>query len=85
MITAGILVAMLISAGPGSAAYGDSAVRQGKYVMVTGGYDINTDLLYIVNIETQKLAVYAPNERKRTIDRMGAAISLQSATASSGR
>ncbi|MCP4376871.1 MAG: hypothetical protein GY794_11925 [bacterium] len=79
MITAGILVAMLISAGNDSAAYGDSAVRQGKYVMVTGGYDKNTDLLYVVNIETQKLAVYAPNEHKRTIDRMGTALSLKPA------
>jgi hypothetical protein len=77
MITAGILAAMLISTGTDSAAYADSAVRQGKYVMVTGGYDKNTDLLYVVNIETQKLVVYAPNESKRTLDRMGTAVSLQ--------
>jgi len=77
LITAGILTAMLMSAYVGEpAAYGDSSVRQGKYIMATGGYDENIDMIYIINIETQKLCVYAPNRGKRTIDRMGAAVSL---------
>ena len=79
LITAGILTAMLLSAYVGSepAAYGDSSVRQGKYIMATGGYDENIDLVYVVNIETQKLCVYAPNLSKRSIDRMGLPVSLQ--------
>ena len=82
LITAGILTAMLLSAYVGSepAAYGDSSVRQGKYIMATGGYDENIDLLYVINIETQKLCVYAPNTGKRTIDRMGIAVSLKTTT-----
>ena len=79
LITAGILTAMLLSpyVGTEPAAYGDASVRQGKYIMVTGGYDENIDLIYVVNIETQKLMVYAPNKGKRTIDKMGVAVSLQ--------
>jgi len=79
LITAGILTAMLLSGFVGSepAAYGDSSVRQGKYILATGGYDENIDLIYIINIETQKLAVYAPNLGKRTIDRMGMVVSLK--------
>ena len=79
LITAGILTAMLLSpyVGTEPAAYGDASVRQGKYIMVTGGYDENIDLIYVVNIETQKLMVYAPNKGKRTIDKMGTAVPLQ--------
>jgi hypothetical protein len=81
LITAGILTAMLLSGlVTEPAAYGDSSVRQGKYIMATGGYDENIDLIYIVNIETQKLAVYAPNRGKRTIDRMGLPVSLKAST-----
>jgi len=83
LITAGILTAMLLSpfVGTEPAAYGDSSVRQGKYIMATGGYDENIDLIYVVNIETQKLCVYAPNMGKRTIDRMGTSVSLQTSAA----
>ena len=82
LITAGILTAMLLSpfVGTEPAAYADSSVRQGKYVMATGGYDENIDLIYIVNIETQKLCVYAPNLGKRTLDKMGTAVSLQTSS-----
>lgn len=82
LITAGILTAMLLSAfvGTPTAYAGDASVRQGKYIMATGSYDANLDLIYVVNIETQKLAVYAPNRGKRTLDRMGAAVSLAPAS-----
>ncbi|MDP6046204.1 MAG: hypothetical protein QGH94_13800 [Phycisphaerae bacterium] len=82
LVTAAILAAMLIPAfdDQGSVAYGDSSVRQGKYIMATGGYDENIDLIYIVNIETQKLCVYAPNLAKRTIDKMGSAVPLQTSS-----
>jgi len=82
LITAAILTAMLMSGFVVTepAAYGDSSVRQGKYIMATGGYDENIDLIYIVNIETQKLCVYAPNRGKRTIDRMGLPVSLKAST-----
>ena len=79
LITAAILTTMLLPAfmnDPESTAYGDGSVRQGKYIVATGGYDIHTDLIYIVNIESQKLCVYAPNMGKRTIDKIGTAISL---------
>lgn len=80
LATAAILAAMLIpSYDDGSVAYGDSSVRQGKYILATGGYDENIDLIYIVNIETQKLCVYAPNLAKRTIDKMGLPVLLQGA------
>ena len=82
LITAGILTAMMVSAlVPTPAAYGgDASVRQGKYIMTTGSYDVNLDLIYVVNIETQKLAVYAPNVSKRTLDKMGVTVSLNLAT-----
>ena len=84
LITTAILTAMLMSGfiGTEPAAYGDSAVRQGKYVMVTGAYDASVDLIYIANIESQKFCVYAPNLAKRTIDRMGLAVPLNRTTAS---
>jgi len=78
LITAGILTAMLLSAYVGDpTAYGDASVRQAQYILATGAYDENTDLLYVVNIATQKLVVYAPNIAKRTIDKMGLPVSLQ--------
>jgi len=82
-VTAAILAAMLIPTlmDQGSVAYGDSSVRQGKYIMATGGYDENIDLIYVVNIETQKLVVYAPNTGRRTLDKMGTAVTLQTSTA----
>jgi len=78
LITASILTAMLVAPyiGTEPAAYGDSSVRQGKYIMATGGYDQNIDLLYVVNIETQKMAVYAPNQARRSLDLQGKVISL---------
>ena len=81
LITAGILTAMLLSAHMGTepAAYGSSSVRQGKYIMATGAYDAAVELLYVINIETQKLVVYAPNTGKRTLDRMGTTTSLNQA------
>ena len=85
MITAAILTAMLLPAimnDTDSNAYGDASVRQGKYIMVTGAYDGGIDLLYILNIETQKLGLYAPNSKTRMIDKLGTAIPLQSGTTS---
>jgi len=78
LITASILTAMLISPyiGGEPAAYADASVRQGKYIMATGAFDKNIDLLYVVNIQTQKLIVYAPNKPRRTLDVQGKAISL---------
>ena len=84
IITAAILTAMLFPAimnDEDSAAYGAASVRQGKYIMATGAYDISIDLLYVLNIDTQKLCVYAPNSKTRMIDKVGNAISLQSGTA----
>ena len=79
LITAAILTAMLVSAymETDSSAYADASVRQGKYIMATGAYNKDVDMIYIINIDTQKLCVYAPNSGKRTIDKMGAAIPLQ--------
>ena len=85
MITAAILTAMLLPAimnDEDSAAYGNASVRLGKYIMATGAYDLGIDLLYIVNIKTQKLCVYAPNSKTRMIDKLGNAVSLQSGTPS---
>ena len=81
LITAAILTTMLLPAfiGTEPAAYARGAVRQGKYIMATGAYDAKIDLLYIVNIESQKLCVYAPNITKRTIDKMGLALPLNKA------
>jgi len=78
LITASILTAMLVSPyiGGEPAAYGDASVRQGKYIMATGAFDKDIDLLYVVNIETQKLIVYAPNKPKRTLEVQGKAVSL---------
>ncbi len=82
-VTAAILAAMLLPTlfDEGSVAYGDGSVRQGKYIMATGGYDKNIDLIYVINIETQKLVVYAPNRGRRTLDKMGLAVPLQSTAA----
>jgi hypothetical protein len=79
LITAGILTAMILPAywGQEPAAYGDSSVRQGQYILATGGYDENIDLVYVINIETQKLVVYAPNLAKRSLDKMGVSVSLK--------
>lgn len=87
-VTAAILTAMIIPAfinDTDSMAYGDGSVRQGKYIMSTGAYDRAIDLIYVINIETQKLCVYAPNFNKRTIDKMGTAIPLKPSTTTTRR
>ena len=81
MITAAILSAMLLPTlmnDTDSAAYGGTTARQGKYIMATGAYDLTLDLVYVINIDTQKLVVYVPNTKKRSIDKVGTSVSLKS-------
>jgi len=86
LITASILTAMLVAPffSDPEKAYGDASVRQGKYIMATGGYDQNIDLLYVINIQTQKLAVYAPNTARRTLDLQGRVVSLNTSFGRTG-
>jgi len=79
LVTAAVLTAMIIPTfiDDDSVALANSTARQGKYILATGGFNQNIDLVYVVNIDTQKLVVYAPNLAKRTIDKMGTAVSLK--------
>jgi hypothetical protein len=80
VITAVILTAMLISVyvGTGRSAYasGNVSVRQDRYIVATGGYDVNIDLLYVIDVENRTLILYAPNVNKRSIDVIGQKIAL---------
>lgn len=80
-ITAAILTAILVSAYmmDGEAAYaGSSESRQGQYILGTGQYSKNMDLVYVIDVENQALITYAPNTNRRTVETIGRRIDLES-------
>jgi len=60
------LLAMLYQ-GTGQKAYADASARSGKYTMVTGAFDNDNDLLYVVDIDKQQMNVYHTDARARKV------------------
>jgi len=59
-VSAAILATLLVllhTATP--TALADTPVRGGDYIMITGAYDAETDLLYVIDVAAQRLNVYA--------------------------
>ena len=69
-VTAVIMGTMLLSGYMTSpnAAYADTPVKQGDYVMGTGGYTPSTDLLYVIDIASRRLNVYYANINTNALD-----------------
>ena len=70
LISAVVLTAVLIGAytGTSETAYADGSTRSGDYTMVTGAYDKEFDLLYVINIAKKTLIVYRLNNGTKAID-----------------
>lgn len=66
LVTAVILTGMLISTftSTSSIAYGDTPLKQGDYILCTGAWSRDADLVYILNIATRQLNVYYSNVSK---------------------
>ena len=58
LVTAGLLTAALAGVLQTKPAYGDKAIKQGDYIMLTGAWSASTDLLYVVDIAERRLNVY---------------------------
>ena len=69
-VTAVIMGSMLLSgymASP-NAAYADTPIKQGDYILGTGGYTTATDLLYVIDIAARRLNVYYANINTNALD-----------------
>ena len=64
LMLTGLLVMLY---GTGQKAYADASARSGKYTMVTGAFDNDNDLLYVVDIDKQQMNVYHTDARARKV------------------
>ncbi len=62
-ITAVILATLLVSSYVYTEpAYGGQGVgKGGNYIITAGTYNAETDFVYVLDIETEKLSIYYPN------------------------
>jgi len=49
-------------------AWAEAATRGGNYIVTTGEWNENLDLIYVINIAARKLNVYYGNSKTRTLD-----------------
>ena len=64
LMLTGLLVMLY---GTSQKAYADASARSGKYTMVTGAFDNDNDLLYVVDIDKQQMNVYHTDARARKV------------------
>ena len=57
-VSAAILATVLVLTQVSTPARAEGPVKGGDYIMVTGAYNKNEDLVYIVDIAQQKMNVY---------------------------
>ena len=66
-VLAAILATVLVLSYDSNRAMADTSIRGGDYIMVTGNYSKNLDLLYVIDIAQQKINVYAVDENNNVI------------------
>jgi hypothetical protein len=62
-----VLLALVIVTNRPEPAYGNDSVRRGEYIMTTARLDTNDDLLYVMDVESQQVNVYAADDTRRSI------------------
>ncbi|MFP4107255.1 MAG: hypothetical protein ACLFVU_14375 [Phycisphaerae bacterium] len=62
-----VLLALVIVTNRPEPAYGNDTVRRGEYIMTTARVDVNDDLLFIMDIESQQINVYGADDTRRSI------------------
>jgi hypothetical protein len=68
-VTAIVLGALVIGMyTPPQAAYADSAVKQGDYIMVTAAISSDVDLLHVIDVISKRMNVYQVNINTRAIE-----------------
>ncbi len=61
-VSAAILgTALLLSMTVATPAYGETPVRAGDYILLTGAYSDSTDLIYVTDVAAQKINTYVFN------------------------
>lgn len=70
LITAVALSAMLVSAyrTRDNAAYAESAIKGGDYLMADGAFTTSVDVVYVLDIGARQLNVYSTNINTDTLD-----------------
>jgi hypothetical protein len=66
LASAVLLGALFFSLDHLPVAQAESSTRGGDYIMVTGGLDEDTDLLYIVDVKAQRLNTYYLDDDSRS-------------------
>lgn len=67
-VSATLLATVLVLLGAaGQPAYADTPVRGGDYIMITGAYSDSTDLLYVLDVATQRINTYVFNPQNNDL------------------
>ena len=71
LLASAVILSILLAGAfrdSGSAAYADTSVKYGNYVMVPGARSATTDLLYVVDTSAKRLNVYETNINTNALD-----------------
>lgn len=66
-ITAAILGAILIGSYTAGPAYADVSVKQGDYIMGIVGWKTETQLVYVIDMNVNKMNTYMLNKRSGSV------------------
>lgn len=69
-ICAAVLIGIVVGAfvATPTSVLADSSVMAGDYAMAAGEYRSDVDVIYVIDIETQRLNAYVANKRNNTIE-----------------
>ncbi len=70
VVSALLLSTLLVSLMHAPHAQAEPPARGGEYIQVTGAWDKNTDLLYVVDLRAQKMNVYFLNKGDGAMERL---------------
>ena len=78
IVTAGILGAIFLASYNASPAYAaEVSVKQGDYIMGTINFSPTRDLIYVIDLNKNKMNVYAANIRNKAIELVDSKIDLE--------
>lgn len=66
-VSAAILATALLLLPAADEARADTPVRGGDYIMITGAYSASTDLLYVLDLATQRINTYVFNPQNNDL------------------
>lgn len=80
-VTALILLVAVLHVYNDKPAYAEASVKSSGYVMCTGAFGQNTDVLYVIDVPTHKMRIYIADRQgnKREITPVTGEIDLEAA------